>query len=552
MNRFLRLLLLSPLAPPALCQENVLVMVGDDLGVDRIGAYAEHPDPGRTPNIDALAAGGVLFRNAWSNPLCSPTRATLLTGRYSYRTGMGTNAMWDGTGPALDPGEVLLPQILFGYSNTAVGKWHLSHDILHPNLSGFTHFAGTTYNLDHQQNGPANYFQWTKMVDGQGTVTTTYATTDAADEAIAAIQSLPEPWFIYCAFHAPHTPVHEPPAHLHTYNLSGNPGDDQPLFVRAMIEAMDTEIGRVLTFVPSNTFVFFIGDNGTAESTTDPPSPPNHNKRTIFEGGINVPFIVAGPGIVPGEAAGLVNTTDLYATVAEIAGVSSAAEDSISLLPYFSDPAQPSLREWVYAEKFHGNITLRAIRGPRYKLMRTWDPNFSERFFDLQLDPYEGTDLLSGTLTAQEQEAYERLACAMPPGIESQSYCTAVANSSGQPASIAASGSNLVEVGALCLQASDLPTNRFGYFLASMTQGFVPTPPGSVGNLCLGGQIARFAKEIRNSGSKGTYELYVDLERIPLAPPLAVQPGDTWNFQGWFRDVSGASNFTDGVLITFE
>ena len=136
-----------------------------------------------------------------------------------------------------------------------------------------------------------------------------------------------------------------------------------------------------------------------------------------------------------------------------------------------------------------------------------------------------------------------------------QNYCgPAVPNSAGQPAAIHACGSKRVADNDLVLRATHLPPDQFGYFLGSLTRGFIPSPPGSQGNLCLGGQIGRFAKSIRNSGPSGTFGLFVDLTNMP--PPLqsSVQPGETWNLQAWFRDKNPGptSNFTDGVAITFR
>ena len=133
-------------------------------------------------------------------------------------------------------------------------------------------------------------------------------------------------------------------------------------------------------------------------------------------------------------------------------------------------------------------------------------------------------------------------------------YCVAVANSTGVPASIAATGSDVVTDGVLYLMATDLPLNQFGYFLASETQGFVANPGGSQGNLCLGGAIARYAKQAASSGAIGQITLGIDLGAIPTTPPSAVQPGETWNFQLWYRDKNPTttSNFTDGVAVTFQ
>ena len=104
------------------------------------------------------------------------------------------------------------------------------------------------------------------------------------------------------------------------------------------------------------------------------------------------------------------------------------------------------------------------------------------------------------------------------------------------------------------LVCGQMPTNQFGYFLASQTQGFVQQPGGSQGNLCLGGNIGRFVSQVQNSGLFGSIGITVDLSAIPTSPPAAVAPGDTWNFQCWFRDVnpSQTSNFSDGIEVTFQ
>jgi len=135
-----------------------------------------------------------------------------------------------------------------------------------------------------------------------------------------------------------------------------------------------------------------------------------------------------------------------------------------------------------------------------------------------------------------------------------QSYCgPANLNSTGMPARVLASGS-AVAGDTLRLIADRLPPQQFGYFLASQTQGFVPNPGGSQGNLCLGGTIARLVAQLGNSGPTGQIVVDVDTSAIPLVPPVSVQPGETWSFQLWFRDKNPGptSNFTDGVAIAFN
>ena len=135
-------------------------------------------------------------------------------------------------------------------------------------------------------------------------------------------------------------------------------------------------------------------------------------------------------------------------------------------------------------------------------------------------------------------------------------YCTpAVVNASGAPGSIRAIGSPVVADADLRLVAESLPTSVFGYFVAATSQGFVAGPGGSVGNLCVAGDIARFSAQIQNSGASGSFSITVALDSIPTNPAQPVLPGQTWHFQGWFRDVVGGqptSNFTDALSIAFE
>ncbi len=136
-----------------------------------------------------------------------------------------------------------------------------------------------------------------------------------------------------------------------------------------------------------------------------------------------------------------------------------------------------------------------------------------------------------------------------------ENYCgPANFNSSGQSAVISASGCAHVAENDLTLEATRLATDRFGYFLGSQTQDFKPFPPGSQGNLCLGGSIARLAAQVGNTGAAGQLTIQVDLTSIPTAPPHSVMAGEIWNFQCWFRDNQGGptSNFTDGIEIVFH
>ncbi|MHC5212526.1 MAG: sulfatase-like hydrolase/transferase [Planctomycetota bacterium] len=408
-------------------QSNVLIIVADDVGVDMVGAYGEHPDAPPTPTIDQLASEGMLFRNCWSNPTCSPTRATILTGRYSFRTGIGKAIF-----PVADPIELsdkersLADVFPHAYQKRALGKWHLSIDggdgLTHPSKLGFDTHRGAPWNLPDPA-GQTAYFHWNKAVDGELGMVDVYATTDTVNDAIEFIEATPEPWFLYLAFNAAHSPAHKPPHDLHTYQLPPSVEDDLPMHYKAMIQAMDTELGRLFATVSSDvleqTLIVFVGDNGTAKVATTPPFDPYHAKGSLFEGGINVPLIIKGAGVQAGtECEALVNTVDIYPTVVEHAlGTAPASKDGVSMVPYFSDPDATPLRSWVYSESFRPNgysaylVNSRAARDVRYKLIRDYGGiQFynGELMFDLRSDPWETTNLLGAK-------------SALPPGA-SQAY----------------------------------------------------------------------------------------------------------------------------------
>ena len=253
------------------------------------------------------------------------------------------------------------------------------------------------------------------MVDGEVTGATGYAPTDKVDDAIAWIGARGDrPWFMWMGFNLPHTPLHTPPDDARHGNSNSQYG--------AMIEAMDTHIGRLLAAISpdvlENTYVLFLGDNGTQSGNVTAPFQNGRAKGTVYQGGVNVPFIVSGPGVPRGAVSeALVNSTDLFVTIMEMAGIDPAetipadvTHDSVSFLDTLSDPAA-SPRDWVYADEFFGGFegvetADYAMRDERYKLMRF---DGVEEFYDLQADPYEHENLLAGALSAEERAAYGKL-----------------------------------------------------------------------------------------------------------------------------------------------
>ena len=447
---------------------NILVILGDDMGVETLASFGVGTQTPRTATLDALAERGVRFTNMWSQAMCSPTRATILTGRYGFRTGvggptgdnvargpmpepppvpagvvefgmgtgmgMGGNFAGLGTGArwGIAPDEITLTQVLaerpeLGYDKAAIGKWHLS-DVRngwqdHPNLVGFDHFSGLVRCC------PESYFAWVHLENGEFSTRSGYAVSDKVDEAIEWLGDPSErgaPWFLWLAFNTPHTPIHMPPRDLLQSDFSDFSDADaesqDPRFFNAMIEAMDTEIGRLLDHIGpevlDNTYVLFVGDNGTGNNAIRAPFRPGYAKGTLYNGGIHVPFMIAGPGVASGAASdALVNSADLFSTLLELAGVDSAEAipegitvDSVSLVPYLSDPGRESIRQWVYADAFSTELGVRSgaytMRNGCYKLLVD---EGVEHFFDLQEDPYEHNDLMAGDLSEEEQAQLEAL-----------------------------------------------------------------------------------------------------------------------------------------------
>jgi arylsulfatase A-like enzyme len=412
---------------------NLLLVIADDMGVDLVGAYGEHPDPARTPVIDSLAATGVLFRNAWVTPGCSATRACLLTGRHPFETGVGRALTYANTTFELGPDEPSLARTLAeaGYRTAAVGKWHLAGANLsgpqHPLLMGFEHHRGPMDNLIASSG--VSYFQFDKAVDGVITQSTTYATTDQVDDALDLIgQFGASPWFLWMAFNAPHGPYHAPPEHLHSYTLPAELEGNLPLFTRAMTESLDTELGRLLAGIPADirarTVVIVIGDNGTPKVGTTLPFDSTHAKGTTYEGGVNVPLIVAGGDVALGkECSALVTSRDVVATIGELTGVdTSFASDARSFAAQLSSPLLPGAHEFVVTQAFAPSgfgaplvNDNRAVRGDRFKLRVDFEDlgagpvPASYELYDLAADPFEANDLSLPPLGPYLQGVFDEL-----------------------------------------------------------------------------------------------------------------------------------------------
>ncbi len=383
---------------------NILLIIADDLGKDAMEGYAEGSIKPNTPNIDGLRFNGLTFNNLWVHPTCSPTRAAIITGKYGYRTGVKQ------AGDVLPATEVTLQKYLSDntdhkYASALIGKWHLSGNSanVNPESFGIDYYAGLI------RGAVEDYYQWQLSEDGAVSLQREYITETLTDLSINWINDQTEPWFLWLAYNTPHTPFHVPPANMHSQGdlPAYEDGMDPTPYFMAAIEAMDYQIGRLLENISdearANTVIIFIGDNGTPGQVAQAPYAANTAKGTLFQGGVNVPMFIAGKGVTrTGADDHLLTGTDLFATIAEIAGIGVAqihdSRSFKSLLTQSSD-----LRSYQYSEINNDNSDSWTIRNSRFKLIV--EANGGEALYDLVNDPYEQVDLLDGTLAADAANA---------------------------------------------------------------------------------------------------------------------------------------------------
>ncbi len=417
---------------------NLLLIIADDFGVDSCPLYnstATGASLPPAPTIESLAATGVRFTSAYANPVCSPTRACLLTGRLGFRTGVG-QVVSVASGNSLTASEFTLPEAFAanaaaGYQLASFGKWHLTagpnSNLTPSTIGGWPYFAG------YLGGELASYSSWTKLITNglpAGTSSTpgvtTYPTTDTVNDALAWItaqNNANKPWFAWVAFAAPHTPFHKPPSALcpHYAGLSGTANDinaNKRAYYEAAVEALDTEMARLIAGVDrAKTNIIFLGDNGPPGQVLQPPYPSGHGKDSLYEGGTHIPLIINGPSVVsPGRTSDApVHVTDLYPTLIELAGLSLATTvpsstvlDGQSLKPVLSNGSFS--RTKLYTESFdltQPTADGRALRDDRFKLIR--NNSGTDELYDLLTDPYETTNLLNAALSTEASFRKNRL-----------------------------------------------------------------------------------------------------------------------------------------------
>ncbi|MFH6605143.1 sulfatase-like hydrolase/transferase [Maribacter algicola] len=387
---------------------NILFIIADDLGKDALNGFSEGGIKPNTPNIDAIRNNGISFSNFWTNPTCTPTRASIITGKYGYRTGV------KGVGDELSITETTLQQYINTqtnneYASAIVGKWHLSgsNSTINPETFGIDYYAGLV------RGAVDDYYQWQLNESGNTSQNTEYITEVFTDLSINWINQQSKPWFMWLAYTAPHTPFHIPPNNMHGQgNLPTYANGLDPIpYYMAAIEAMDFQIGRLLDNLPAdertNTIIIFIGDNGTPNQVAQSPYSSSTVKETLYQGGINVPMFISGNLVTrTGIDDNLITSTDLFATIAEIAGSSTKEiHDSKSFKSLFTRSA--TIRDYQYSELADGSDDEWTISNGTYKLIVN-SVGFEE-MYNLVNDPYENNNLLNGSLSTIEQNAKSEL-----------------------------------------------------------------------------------------------------------------------------------------------
>jgi arylsulfatase B len=395
--------------PNASKRPNIVLIVADDLGWKNVSYQGGTT---RTPNIDAIARKGVELDRFYAAPLCSPTRAGLMTGRHPLRMGIGCSVITPWRTHGMPADERIIPEVLAGagYARRGCfGKWHLGHSHVrqHPLSRGFTHFYGC-YNgaLDYFTHIREKELDWHRghaPAREEG-----YATHLITDEAVKFIKGCQadEPFFAYVPYTAPHSPLQVPEKYLAMYpKLS-----EKPRAYAAMITAMDEGIGKILAAVDDlgvadDTLVLFFSDNGAGIGGVN--TPLRGRKATVFEGGVRVPAAARWPngGLTGGKKiSSVMGFIDVLPTLMRIAGVKNSGGkplDGIDVLDAMTGKGKTPARPWYSYVGFHAKDQLAVMDGPWKliyigpRILETDDPTSKGKvhLFRIQDDPNEQTDL---------------------------------------------------------------------------------------------------------------------------------------------------------------
>ena len=380
---------------------NIIFILADDYGVGEVGCYGA--DNYRTPNIDKLARGGVRFTHAYTPSLCGPSRATILTGRYLFRTG-ATNQ--DSTGRMKPSVETMMPNILkpAGYVTTAIGKW--GQLPLDPSDFGFDYylkFTGSGIYWNSQEKGK------TYLVNGEERVLhdKEYMPELMHQHVVEFItKHRDQPFYLYYSLSHVHAEI------LPTPDSKPDSKDiyaDNVAYMDNLIGKLIAELDRL--HLRENTMIVFFGDNGTAKAHADKARIGGRRlageKGTMLEGGSLEPLIINWPGVTPAGKVNhdMIDSTDFVPTFAELAGARLPKDktlDGHSFLPQVrGEKGKP--REWVYLQ----------LAGMWYAREAGWKLNQAGELFDMSNAPFEEKLVAAETKDPGAIAARKRLQAAL-------------------------------------------------------------------------------------------------------------------------------------------
>lgn len=391
---------------------NVLVILVDDLGYGDLSSYGATDL--KSPHIDALLKRGMKFNNFYANcPVCSPTRAALLTGRYQDMVGVPGVIR---THPQNSWGYLVRSAVTLadvfqeaGYHTGIVGKWHLGLEAPNvPNQRGFDFFRGFLGDMMddyyHHRRHDVNYMRFNEQqVDPKGHATDLF--TEWTCDFLKQQAQTEQPFFLYLAYNAPHTPIQPPADWLEKVKQREAGIDPARAKLVALIEHLDAGIGEVVktldeTGLSENTLVIFSSDNGGQLSAGANNGDLRDGKQSMYEGGLKVPTGVVWKGhISPNEETDfMAMSMDLFPTVCEAAGIKvPAGLDSVSILPTLEGKTQTPLRKhWFFRRREGGNRyggkTIEAVRSGDWKLLQN-SPFAPLELYNLKTDPLEKENL---------------------------------------------------------------------------------------------------------------------------------------------------------------
>lgn len=402
---------------------NIIVIMTDDMGYADVGFNGCKDIP--TPNIDRIANEGIRFDEGYvSFPVCGPSRAGFLTGRYQDRFGFTTNPSIDPNNPiaGLPIEEETMAQVLkkANYNNAIIGKWHMgTNAVFHPLERGFDYFYGflsgghhyfpeklTLNNLSEVK----RKWQWysTKIIENRAPVEIKEYLTDALSNAAVNFIDKQvkddQQFMLYLAYNAPHTPLQANEKYLSRFP---NIKDKKRKTYAAMVSAVDDGVGRVLDALKEqaldeDTIIVFLSDNGGARNNGSDNGPLRGLKGDLFEGGVRVPFAIRWKGVIPegNSYKNPVSSLDIMATIVAQTNVKINPErplDGVDLIPFLIGKNNGAPHEYLFWRKWEQNAM--AIRHGNYKLVanKKQDQETPE-LFDLSTDISESKNLKSEKL----------------------------------------------------------------------------------------------------------------------------------------------------------